>query len=174
MSFKFGRFFSLISSFILGAFFCLIGIFGLILPWSTFLQGAATNLIMNHTLILSLFGLGLVLTGLSIVIYAVYNVGYRYVNIRIGDRSIVVDENLIEQYLQNYWKKIFPQHQIPFYISIRKNFIQIVADLPALPESDQEAFLEKIREDFSNLFSGVLGYRNEIDFIAHFGNSSKS
>lgn len=168
MSFKFGRFFSLVIGIILGAFFCLIGIFGVTLPWSPSFQQAATNLIMNHTLILSLFGLGLVLIGLSIIVYAVFNLGHRYAYIKIDNRSISIDENLIEQYLQNYWKKNFPQHQIPFYMSIKKNSIQIVADLPPVAEPEQDQFLEKIREDFSHLFSGILGYPNEIYFIAHF------
>ncbi len=168
MSFKFGRFFSLTVSWILGAFCCLIGIFSVILPWSPFLQQSATDLIVNHTLILSLFGLGLVLIGISIVIYAIFNMGHSYAYIKVGNRPVSLDENLIEQYLQNYWKKNFPNHQIPFYMSIKKNSIQIVADLPPVPEADQDRFLDKIREDFSHLFSGILGYQNEIYFIAHF------
>jgi hypothetical protein len=170
MSFKFRRFFSLTASLIFGAFCCLVGAFFVTLPWSLFLQNAATDLIVNHTLILSLFGLGLVLIGLSIVIYALFNLGYRYAYIKVGNRSVALDENLIEEYLQHYWKENFPLNQIPFYLSITKNSIQIVADLPPVPEADQDHFLDKIREDFSHLFSNVLGYQNEIFFIAHFQN----
>lgn len=168
MNFKFGRFCSLCISFILGAFFFAIGLFGIILPWSPILQQASTDLIVNHTLILSLFGLGLALIGLSIVVYAVLSAGRRYASIKIGNRPISLDESLIEQYLQDYWKKNFPHHQIPFYMSIRKRSIQIVADLPPVPEAEQDQFLEKIQEDFSDLFGRLLGYSNEVHFIAHF------
>lgn len=170
MSFKIGRFFSLAISLILGAFCCLIGAFCVTLPWSPFLQQSLIDLILKHTLILSLFGLGLVLIGLSIVIYAVFNLRHRYAYIKLGNTSISVDENLIEQYLQEYWKTNFPHYPIPFYLSIAKKSIQIVADLPPVPEEEQDRFLDKIRDDFNHLFSKILGYSNEIHFIAHFQN----
>jgi len=168
MNFKFRRFLSLSISFILGTFFCLIGLIGLILPWSSSLQNSLTNLIVNHTLILSLFGLGGIFIGVSLVIYAIFNTGRRYAYVRTGGNSIILDENLINQYLQAYWKKKFPSHPILFYLSIRKKSIQIVADLPFIPETEQDHFLEKVQEDFSDLFGNLLGYPNEIHFIAHF------
>lgn len=174
MNFKFRRFFSLSVSFILGTFFCLVGIIGLILPWSPSLQNSLTNLIHHHTLILSLFGLGGVFIGLSLVIYAIFNTGRRYVAIRIGAKSVTLDENLIHQYLESYWKKKFPNQQILFYFSIRKKSIQIVADLPFVPEAEQDQFLEKIRDDFSYLFDDLMGYPNDIHFVAHFQNEHPS
>ena len=121
MNFKFGHFLSLYVSFILGAFFCLVGVAGLILPWSVTLQKALINLIFEHTLILSLFGLGGILIGLSLITYATFNSGRHFAFVKIGSRSIAIDENLVEQYLQNYWKKNFPSTSIPFYFSIKKN-----------------------------------------------------
>lgn len=168
MNFKFGRFFYLTFSFIFGAFFLIIGLFGIVLPWSTYLQKATTNLVLNHTLILSLFGLGFALAGISIFVYAIINAGKKFVYIRTGSRSVQLDEALIEQCLQQYWKKQFPGKQIPFYTTIRKQTIQIVADLPALPEADQDAILERVKKDFAELFGEMLGYPNEVHFIAHF------
>lgn len=171
MSFRFGRFFYLTISWIVGAFFFLIGLFGIILPWSDYLQRAATELVLHHTLMLSLFGLGFTLIGLSVVTYAILNAGKRYAFVRTGNRAVVLDEALIEQYLEKYWKETFPHHQIPFYITIRKRSIQIVADLPATPEADQDRFLSKIQEDFADIFGRMLGYPNEVHFIAHFQNN---
>ncbi len=168
MNFKFKRFFSLVVSFVLGAFFCLVGIIGLILPWSPGLQNSLINLIVNHTLILSLFGLGGIFIGFSLVIYAIFNKGRRYAFIKTGTKAVSIDENLIEQYLQMYWKKQFPQKQILFSFSIRQKSIQIIADLPFIPEAEQNQFLEKIQEDFTELFGNLLGYHNEIHFVAHF------
>lgn len=172
MNFKIERFFSLAISFILGIFFFLIGIFGIILPWSSFLQRAATDLIVNHTLILSLFGIGFTLMGISIAAYAILNISRRYAYIKLGNRSVALDEALIKQYLQDYWKRKFPSAQVPFYMSIRKNSIQIVADLPPMPEGEQDQFLEKIQNDFSDLFDRRLGYPNEVHLVAHFQTES--
>ena len=168
MNFKFRRFLSLSVSFILGAFFCLIGSIGLILPWSPALQNSLSHLIFNQTLILSLFGLGGIFIGVSLVINAIFNTGGRYAYIKILGNTVAVDENLIEQYLQAYWKKKFPNQQILFYFSIKKKSIQIVADLPYVSETEQDKFLEKIQDDFTELFGDVLGYPNEIHFVAHF------
>ena len=169
MNFKFGHFLSLYVSFILGAFFCLVGVAGLILPWSVTFQKALINLIFEHTLILSLFGLGGILIGLSLITYATFNSGRHFAFVKIGSRSIAIDENLVEQYLQNYWKKNFPSTSIPFYFSIKKNSIQVVTDLPFLADNTaQDHCLEKIQKDFSQLFGDTLGYPNEVHFIAHF------
>lgn len=168
MNFKIERFCTLAISFLLGVFFFLIGLFSIILPWSSFLQQAATDLIVNHTLILSLFGIGLALMGISIAVYAILNISRRYAYIKIGERSVSLDETLIKQYLQDYWTKKLPNVQVPFYLSIRKNSIQIVADLPPMAEEVQDSFLEKIQNDFSDLFDKRLGYPNEVHLVAHF------
>ena len=56
---------------------------------------------------------------------------------------------------------------LPF--SIKKNSIQVVADLPFLADNTaQDHCLEKIQKDFSQLFGDTLGYPNEVHFIAHF------
>lgn len=108
MSFKIGRFFYLAISFILGAFFFVLGIFGIILPWFPRLKTAAVEFIVEHTLILSLFGLGFALIGLSIVIYALLSSRRHYTEIRTGAYAVTLDENVIRHYLESYWEERFP------------------------------------------------------------------
>ncbi|WP_068468208.1 hypothetical protein [Candidatus Protochlamydia phocaeensis] len=168
MSFKFARFLYLSINFILGTFFFIIGAFGIALPWSRFLQKAVILFISENTVMLSLFGLGFALIGLSIVIYTLLNTKRRYADIRIGSRSIAIDESLIDQYLKLYWKEHFPHQQVPFTISIRKHFLQVTAELPFIPESEQPLFLERVKHDFSDLFSRLLGYPHDVHFIASF------
>lgn len=168
MNFKFTRFSSLAISFIIGSFFFIIGAFSIVLPWSTYLQNIVAQFILENTLILSLFGFGFTLIGISIVIYTILKTRHRYVQIRTGRMSLVLDENVIHQYLEAYWQKHFPKSHIPFSLSLKKNGIQIVADLPSLPLSEQKIFLERIKQDFSDLFGSILGYAYDVHFIASF------
>jgi hypothetical protein len=168
MSFKLGRFFTLASSFIMGSFFFILGAFSIILPWSPYLQKVTTQFILENTLILSLFGLGFTLIGISIVIYTLLKTRHRYVQIRTGDLGIILDENVIHQYLEAYWQKHFPSAQVPFELCFKKHSLQIIADLPYLPFMEQKAFLEQVRQDFSDLFGRVLGYPYDVQLIASF------
>lgn len=168
MSFKLARFFYLASHLILGTFFLVIGIYGISLPWSPFLREATTQFIEENSLILSLFGLGLLLIGLSIMIHAILSSRRHYAYVKTGKHAILMDENLIEQYLEAYWKEHFPLLQIPFFLTIKKNSILIEADLPFMPDSEKQVFLEKINKDFSDIFGKVMGYMHEVDFIANF------
>jgi hypothetical protein len=168
MNFKLGRFFHLAISFIIGSFFFIMGAFGIILPWSPFLQKVSTQFILEHTLILSLFGIGFVLIGLSIVIYTLINTRHRYVHIRIGENTVSIDEQVIRQYLETYWLEHFPKLHIPFHLSLKKQSLQIIVDLPPLPLAEQKIFLERVKHDFSDLFGRLLGYPYDVHLIASF------
>lgn len=168
MNFKLGRFFYLVISVILGAFFFIFGAFSLVLPWSTFLQTAATRFIVEKTLMLSLFGLGFVLVGLSIVIYAVLHTRHRYIHIHTGAKATTLDENVIYTYVESYWKEHFPHSHVSFDLTLKKYSIQIVADLPPLSLAEQKSFLEQVKHDFGDLFERVLGYPYDVHLIASF------
>ena len=168
MNFKLGRFFHLAISFIIGSFFFIIGAFSIILPWSSFLQTVSTQFILENSLILSLFGIGFAVIGLSIVIYALLNTRHHYVDIKIGPNAIALDENVIHQYLETYWQEHFPKTHIPFNLTFKKHSLQIIVDLPSLPLSEQKEFLEHVKHDFTDLFGRLLGYPYDVDLIASF------
>lgn len=168
MSFKLNRFFYLAISFIIGSFFFIFGAFSIVLPWSSFLQTATTQFILENTLILSLFGLGFTLIGLSIVIYTLLKTRHRYIHIRTGKLSVILDENVIHQYLEAYWQKHFPKSHVPFNLSFKKQSLQIIANLPFLSLSEQKVFLEQVKQDFNDLFGHVLGYPYDVHLIASF------
>jgi hypothetical protein len=90
------------------------------------------------------------------------------VHIRTGKNALILDENVIHQYLEAYWEEHFPKSHIPFDLTFKKHSLQIVADLPAIPLSEQKIFLERVRHDFSDLFGRVLGYPYDVNFIASF------
>lgn len=168
MNFKFGRILYIAINLIIGSFFLFIGTYCIVLPLFPFLQSAAVLLILEHTLILSLFGLGFALIGFSIITYAYLNSRRTQVMIRTGKLGVQIDQNIIYQYLDAYWQKEFPGAHVAFQVKVKKRSLKILADLPSLPLNEQKMILEKIKCDFIELFGGVLGYPYEIDIIASF------
>lgn len=168
MNFKLTRFLHLLISFIIGSFFFIFGAFSTALPWSSYLQAATIQLILKHTLLFFFFGLGFILIGLSIIIYTFINTRHRYIHLRTGAQAITLDENIIHQYLEAYWQEHFPQSHVPFSLSLKKHSLQIVADLPSLSLADQKIFLERVKHDFTDLFSQTLGYPYDVNLIASF------
>lgn len=168
MSFKLGRFFSLLISYITGSFFLVIGAFSMILPWSPFLQQETSRFLTEQTLILSLFGMGFALIGLSLVIYSILSTRHHCVIVRTGTLAVAVDEAVIHQYLEAYWEEQFPQSHISCQVKFKKHALQISADLPSLPPEEQRIFLEKVKHDFRELFGGLIGYPHDVHFIANF------
>ena len=170
MNFKISRFLSLLLNFIAGGFFLLLGLIGIILPWAPKIRLSTATFFLENSLILSLFGLGCALVGLSIIFYTFLNTKRRYWFIRTGINSIEVSQNVIEQYLENYWKKNFPKSYVPYEVTIKKESIQVIAELPSMELQNQKKYLEKIKSDFEDLFSNVLGYSYEVHLFASFKN----
>lgn len=173
MNFKLSRLFYLAISCIIGGFFVIFGIFSIILSWSTYLQTITIQFILENFLVLSLIGLSFTLVGLSIIIYTFFKTRHHYIQIRIGNLGVILDENVVYQYLQAYWQKHFPKSHIPFSLNFKKHSLQIVADIPPLLLQEQKIFLEQVEHDFRDLFGSVLGYPYEVHFIANFSENKK-
>lgn len=168
MSFRINRFFYLITSLAIGIFFLILGIFATVIPWSPKMKEVTAHFFLENTLILFLFGLGFLLIGLSLLIYTFINSRHRYIHIRTGSHALLIDEAVVQHYLKTYWKQHFPDGHIPFQIFVKKNSLQITAELPSMPLPDQKKFLEQVREDFSDIFGNILGYPHDVNLFASF------
>lgn len=168
MNIKLNRFFYLIGSFIIGSFLVILGALSIILPWSKSLETMLLGIIQEHYYVFSLFGLVLLLVGAFIITTLFFSTRRHYLIIRSGDHPIEIDENIVHQYLAAYWKEQFPQSDVSYHLEFNKETLQIVATLPFLPMNEQKSFLEKIQQDFSYLFSQLLGYPNDVHLMATF------
>jgi|GEM_PF-2228356 len=168
MSFKTERFFSFMMSFFIGSFFLVSGVLSIILAWSALMQNMTTQLILERPFALSLIGFALTLIGLSIVTRTLLKTRHRYVQVQIGKLGIFLDENVIHQYLETYWQKQFPNSSVRFNLGLKRHSLQIIAHLPFLPLPEQKVFLERVKQDFSDLFGRVLGYPYDVQLLASF------
>lgn len=160
-------FYSLIS-FIIAIFFILLGIVNIMIPWSDEVRYSLVKFILEDSLAISLFGFAFVVVGVAIAINILLNTRRKYYQLKMGTKAIKVDEAVISQYLAHYWKQLFPSTDTPCRLSIRKNKIHIVADLPFLPMLEQRQLLERIKQDLEALFEKQLGYKDEFYLSASF------
>jgi hypothetical protein len=165
-------FYSLISL-IIAIFFIVVGIICVIIPWSPDVQTGIIQFILNESIALSLFGLTVIVIGLAIVANIWVNSRKRHYYIRSKDNTVAADEVLVQQYLNIYWKQLFPEHDIPSRLTLKKNKIHVAVDLPYIPLPEQRNLLERIKQELSSVFTKALGYQDEFFLSATFQRQPK-
>lgn len=165
------KLFSSLISIVISIYFILLGIVCLFIPWIPKLWVKLTQLIIENKLAISLFGFIFLSVGAAILTYIITTSKQRYYRVRSGKSPIEVDEQLIQQYLDKYWKELFPDHEIPNHLQLKRNRIHLSVDLPFLPLPEQKPLLQRIESDLTELFEKVLGYRREFFISASFQKS---
>lgn len=151
-------------------FFILIGIVGILIPWSVHVRNLLTRFIFEDSLAISLFGFAFFIIGMAMFINILLNMKRRHYQISSLKGPTTVDEALIQEYLNTYWQQLFPEKDVPCLLQMKKNKIHIAVDLPYMPIQEQKPLLERIRKDLMGIFAKVLGYREEFFLSASFQN----
>ncbi|MFQ5730149.1 MAG: hypothetical protein ACE5GN_07295 [Waddliaceae bacterium] len=165
------NFSKLISSFfiiLVAIFFILLGIIFIMVPWLPAIRSHIISLLINNSVALSLFGIVSFTIGSAIAMNVILSARHRYYRIRSGANAVAVDETLIQQYLDSYWAKLFPNYDVPSRLILKNNRIHMVVNLPYLPLSEQKPLLERVESDLSEGFANVLGYNKEFYLTASF------
>jgi len=158
-------------SFFIALFFILIGIVGILIPWSINVRALLAQFIFEDSLAISLFGFAFFFIGLAIAIDIVLNSRRKQYTISSLKAPATVDEEVIKEYLNTYWKQLLPNTETPCHLALKKNKIHISVELPFLPIQEQKPLLERIRKDLIGLFAQILGYRDEFFLTASFKSS---
>jgi hypothetical protein len=108
------------------------------------------------------------------LIYVIQSTKHRYYMIPAGRHMTSVDENLIGNYINNYWKELFPKIPVPNHVSLKGNKLFVIADLPYFPAPEQKIMLNKIDKDISGILNKILGYDREFSLQISFNESVKS
>ncbi len=160
-------FYSLINLFI-GIFFILLGIISAMLPWSTGIRTSLIQIILENSVVIFLFGFCFLVIGALIVVNILLNARRNYYHLRASACKVSIEETVIQDYLDNYWKQVFPQSKIASKLFLKKNKIYLTADLPYVPLTEQKIVLERIQTDLGELFLSYLGYRQPFYLSASF------
>lgn len=155
------NFFYYLASFIIAIFFIFFGIISFFLPETEEGLKALAKFILQNSWMTYLFGTLFVAIGVAILVNIKLNVKKQYYHIKSGNCLTLLDEKIFEQYLDTYWKELFPKIDIPSHAHIKKNKLYIQADLPSIPLSEQKPLLQQIENDLSEILIKYLGYHQE-------------
>lgn len=147
--------------FVLAAFFLLLGIICLILPWSAAIRTDLIEFILENTTAIAIFGLGLFAIGCIILVSLFLRFKKRYYYINSANYAAAIDETVVQQYLHSYMKQLYPKHEIPTRLILKKDKIKIIADLPYTPVTQQQAIIDRMHHDLNDIFKRILGYSND-------------
>jgi hypothetical protein len=160
-------FYSLIS-FITAIFFIMLGVLCVLLPWFPGMRTDLIQFLSENAVALVLFGLGFIAVGIATVVNVIMTSRRNYFQFKIGVHPVNVDEELVEQYLLSYWKEVFPEDDIPSRLVIKNNQLYVSADLPYVPQPQQNDVLDRIKTDLRDIFGRYLGYDQQFYLSASF------
>ncbi len=147
---------------LLAAFFGLLGILCILIPWSTQLRSDIVQFLLENSLTISIIGFGFLVIGVTMAVHLVLRAQKRSYHLHGSRPLVILDESLFQQYIGDYWKRVFPKYEVAHRLVLKKGGVHIVADLPFVPVQQQKLLLERIRSDLMDLFSRMLGYRGEL------------
>lgn len=155
-------------TFIIALFFLLLGIMTMFLPWSETIRIYVVQFIEHQSYPWNLLGIGFLLIGIALLAQLWFTRKRHYYTIVIGKNRSTLTDNVIDDYLRIYWKKLLPKEEVPCKFQLKKQKLVINADLPFFPQSQQEELIKRIEEDLTALMRDVLGYKQPITITLGF------
>lgn len=147
---------------ILALFFLILGILGMLLPWSPTIRAEIVDFLLANTFTLSLFGFLFFIMGLGVLIQLLLGLRRHYFTSRLKAVDFDVSEKVIRDYLSVYFRDLFPFSEVPCQILLKKKKAKIIADLPPVPKGEQGAMVKKIEHDLADIFRDLIGYPHEL------------
>lgn len=160
-------FYSLINL-IIALFFSLLGIIAILIPWSGAVRMALIQFILEDSLAISLFGFAFLIIGVYTIVNIFLSAKRHTYRVKSAEGLVDVEETVIQEYVNTYCKKLFPEHEIPCRLQIKDNRIHLSIDFPHIPENEQRDLLNRIKSDLKYTFAQILGYRDQFYLNATF------
>lgn len=147
--------------FIVAALICL-GICFIALPFTTQFRVYLAGLLMEKKWLFVKIGAFCSLFGIALSSALYFFHRKRYLKIKMGATKVLVDENVIEEYVKRYWKDLYPHLEIASEIHLSSGKkLEILSHLPKIPPHDKQKLLERVEDELTVLFAKRLGYEKE-------------
>lgn len=155
------NFFYYLASFIVAIFLLLLGVICFFLPQSSESLKTILQFMVQNSWLLYCLSLLFITMGIVVLISIKLGLKKQHYHIKAGNRITLIDEKIFEQYLDTYWKELFPKYQIPSKATIKKNKLYVSADLPHIPLEEQKPLIQQIESDLNEILIKYLGYHHE-------------
>jgi hypothetical protein len=148
--------------FVFAILIILLGAFFVGLQYAPHLRYIIANFFAQTAVDFSLIGYLILTCGVLLLVgfYAMYR--GMYYRLKMGRNEFLVDPAVIRGYVREYWKTVFPEHELSVEIDLSKDQnIEMFVELPFLSPEKQQVILEKAENDLGQVLQKYLGYRRE-------------
>jgi len=76
--------------------------------------------------------------------------------------SVTIEEAIIKDYVDQYWKEIFPSSRIKSLVVLHsKHKLEIIANIPDLPFEERNDLFQRIQNELGVILARKMGYEKE-------------
>src|SRR5687768_7062474 len=105
---------------VLALFFIVLGLLGIILPWSPTICTEVVDFLLSNTITLSIFGFAFLVIGITVLVQIIQRRKRRYFTRHQKALEIDVSEKVINDYLSVYFRDLFPLTEVPCQVILKK------------------------------------------------------
>jgi len=138
-----------------------VGFSFLMIPFAPNFRMSVIELLCDKPKTLMVLGFGILSLGVALFV-GFYNMHKkRYLKVDMGCTKTQIEEEIVREYVYNYWKSIFPEDKFDLEIILTRNQkIEIVTQIPKTSKSFEEIF-SRVRNELGVLLARQLGYEKE-------------
>lgn len=85
-----------------------------------------------------------------------------------GATSTTVEPAVLEGYLKQYWKRVFPAGNVAQRVRVGREKILVEITFPSVPESEQKRLIRQIEGDVKDIFHSLVGYEGTVELVYEF------
>lgn len=133
------------------------GIFILVLPYADYMRLRLIAFLTKPSELC--FLIGAVVIGVGAILFAILYVmnRRRYFQLEMGGGVVAVEELLIRSAALDYFKAIFPNHELVADVVVRgKSMIEIIM---TLPRAQEEEFFSQVEQELGVILARRFGYQ---------------
>jgi hypothetical protein len=148
--------------FVFAALVILLGVFFIGLQNASHLRYEIADFFAQSTANFTL--LGALILGCGVLLLIGFYTMHRghYYRVTMGPQETLVDPAVIRSYVQEYWRKQFPEQELSVDVVISKaQKMEIFLELPFLSGEKQQEVLEKAEKDLERMLQKQIGYKKE-------------
>jgi len=166
-----GRFFKIALTMIVSLFTLFLSVIFMTTPWNRHLRKWFVKSLIESKM--AMFSLGLVFLAFTLLlIFTIVRLSRRReLVIPTKGGRVVLNQKVFEDYLQQYWQRLFPNHVVDQKVVMKKDHVKIIVDFPPVPKGDEQKILDKVHDDLGDLFQKIVGYEGEFELTYSFRNT---
>lgn len=96
----------------------------------------------------------------------------RVILLKKGVSEVAIEPALLEGYLKQYWKRVFPAGHVTQRVRVGKEKILVEITFPPVALSDQPKVVQQMEKDVKDIFYSVVGYEGTVEIIYEFSKVS--